>query len=286
MASIRENRKKGKVVSYQFTAFLERNAAGKQVRKYLTWTPPESLSPAKARKAAQREADKWEAQIRADYQKEQEAASAAVYSLPPEERRDDFFTFVNDVWLTLQVRGGGCKPATIAFYEKIAKVITAYFDGCCLQEITPVLVQKYLNYLRTEYVGANHKPLGGKSVRHHYVTLNTIFRYAERQGMIVRNPMLFVDAPKREKKPVDALTPEQARLFFDCLPSCPLNFRCMLLLLITTGIRRGECMGLKWGDIDEKERLIHIERNVSYTPKSGVQVLTPKTATSIRAVPI
>ena len=286
MASIRENRKNGKVVSYRLTACLGRNAAGKQVRKYLTWTPPDRLSPAKARKAAQREADKWEKEVRAGYQEEKDEKSGTQYSLLPEQRRDDFSSFINDVWLALQVRGGGYKPNTIAFYEKIARVITGYFQGCCLQEISPVQVQRYLNYLRTEYASTHQKPLGGRTIRHHYITLNTIFRYAEKQGMIKKNPMVYVDAPKKERKPVDALTPEQAKQFFAHLTDCPLDFRCMLLLLITTGIRRGECMGLKWSDIDEKERLIHIERNVSYTPKSGVQVLTPKTATSIRAVPI
>ena len=104
--------------------------------------------------------------------------------------------------------------------------------------------------------------------------------------MIVRNPMIQVEAPKKDRKPVDALTPEQAQQFFANLSDCPLDFHCMLSLLITTGIRRGECMGLQWGDIDEKEMVIHIQRNVTYTPESGVQVSTPKTANSIRSVPI
>ena len=69
MASIRENRKNGKVVSYRFTACLERDAKGKQIRKYLTWTPPDGLSPAKAKKVAEKEADRWEGEIREEYEK-------------------------------------------------------------------------------------------------------------------------------------------------------------------------------------------------------------------------
>ena len=45
-------------------------------------------------------------------------------------------------------------------------------------------------------------------------------------------------------------------------------------------------MGLKWKDIDEAARLVRIERNVTYTPKSGVLVDTPKTINSIRTVPL
>ena len=52
MANIRENKKNGKTVSYRFTACMERDVRGKQVRKYTTWTPPEGLITAKAKKAS------------------------------------------------------------------------------------------------------------------------------------------------------------------------------------------------------------------------------------------
>ena len=84
MASIRENRKNGKVVSYRFTACLERDAKGKQIRKYLTWTPPDGLSPAKAKKVAEKEADRWEGEIREEYEKEKAANKKVKYSKNPE----------------------------------------------------------------------------------------------------------------------------------------------------------------------------------------------------------
>ena len=64
MANIRENVKNGKVVSYRFTACMERDVRGKQIRKYTTWTPPTGLTAAKAKKAAERAADTWEDEIR------------------------------------------------------------------------------------------------------------------------------------------------------------------------------------------------------------------------------
>ena len=97
MANIRENTKNGKVVSYRFTACMERDVRGKQVRKYTTWTPPEGLTPAKVKKAAERAADAWEQEVKAEYQKEKELGNA--YRLPPEKRHDDFAAFVNEMWL-------------------------------------------------------------------------------------------------------------------------------------------------------------------------------------------
>ena len=168
----------------------------------------------------------------------------------------------------------------------MANIITNYFKGFILQEITPTDIQKYLIFLRTKYKSRLGKPLSPKTIRHQYATLNLIFGYAEKLEMLVRNPMQRVEAPKKQKQPVDALTQQQAEQFFQKITACPLDFQCILQLLITTGIRRGECMGLKWGDISEQERVISIERNVTYTPESGVIVSTPKTTNSIRTIPV
>ena len=127
MATIRENRKNGKVVSYRFIVCLERDARGKQVRKYTTWTAPADLTPTKAKRAAERAAQEWEDEIRAEHQERKDAAAnGTVYSLPPEKRQDNFTAFINDIWLPLQVQNGNCKATTIAFYENLARVITRY----------------------------------------------------------------------------------------------------------------------------------------------------------------
>ena len=55
-------------------------------------------------------------------------------------------------------------------------------------------------------------------------------------------------------------------------------------LLITSGIRRGECIGLKWKDINEQTGTITIARSVVYMPESGIIVSTPKTVDSVRTI--
>ena len=97
-----------------------------------------------------------------------------------------------------------------------------------------------------------------------------VFGFAEEQELITKNPMDKVECPKLQKKKVDALTQEQAQQFFSLLPSVPLDFRCMLYLFITTGLRRGELLGLQWGDIDFDNLTIEIKRNVTYTKRNGI----------------
>ena len=158
MANIRENRKNGKIISFRFTVCLDRDARGKQIRRYTTWKAPEDLCPAKARNAAERAADIWEQNEQKEYLKEKELGQA--YTLPPEKRKDDFCDFVNQGWFPLQVCNGNDKATTVTFYGNMKKLIVKYFDGTVLQEVSPIQIQKFLVYLRQTYkqIAAKHLP--------------------------------------------------------------------------------------------------------------------------------
>ena len=281
MATIKENRKDGKIVSYYFTACMGRDEQGKQIRQYTTWTLPKGVGQKTARKEAEKQAALWEESL-----KQQEAEEEPKPVKAPTEHRDDFVSFIEKTWFPLKVEGNDRKDKTIAFYSSILKIIESYFAGMALQDITAIDIEKYLSYLRTEYKGRFGRPLAPKTVHHHYGTLNLIFGYAEKQELIEKNPMLKVDAPKKKRKAVDALTQEQTKDFLKTVDACSLDFRCMIYLLITTGIRRGECVGLKWKDVDTKNNILTIERNVTYTSKSGLSINTPKTVNSIRQIPL
>ena len=201
MAAIRENKKNNKTVSFRFTICLERDAQGKQVRKYTTWMPPEGLTPAKAKRAAEKAAEQWEQETRAEYQKEQEAiANGRVYQMPPEKRKDDFVGFIENTWLPLQIRGGDNKPSTIAYYEYVAQNIKEYFAGMVMQNISPAFIQKYLVYLRNNFKSKSGKPLSAETLHHHYRVLNMIFSYAERLDNDCKEPNgQSGRAPQRKK---------------------------------------------------------------------------------------
>ncbi|MBQ5350366.1 MAG: hypothetical protein IIU41_04910, partial [Oscillospiraceae bacterium] len=78
MTAIKENKRKGRVISYRFTAYLGKDSDGKQIKKTTTWHPPSDLTPAKERKAAERAADQWEQSLKADDPDEPEATQAAA----------------------------------------------------------------------------------------------------------------------------------------------------------------------------------------------------------------
>ncbi len=283
MATITQKTNKKNEILFKFTTCIERDEFGKQVRKSTTWQPPKDLTPAKLKKAVERAALEWEEEIKAEYHAQKESANRVLL---PQDRRDDFVAFVDDTWFSNYICNGDRKPATVLFYQDIKKYIVQYFQGAILQEITAEQIDRYLVVLRTDYEKRMGKQLTPRYLRHQYGALRNIFGYAEKNDYIARNPMLKIKPPKLVKKPVDALTDQQAEHFFERLALCPLDFRCMLLLMVTTGVRRGECMGIKWKDIDERARLLHIERGVTCRTSTGVCVGTPKTMSSICTIPL
>ena len=138
MATIQEKIRENKIVSCKFKSCLGRDENGKQIFKCYTWYPPVGLTKAKCRKEAERAAAVWEAEIKQAYalQKEQEAeaGSAKVYT---------FGRFVNEVWLPLCVRDGSHRPATIAMYTNILKLILLRFEAVPLHEITGIQISQY-----------------------------------------------------------------------------------------------------------------------------------------------
>ena len=279
MATITPKEKDGKIIAYKFRACVGRDENGKQVSRATTWKIPENLSMTRLTSAAQRAAADWEKQARAEYEKDLYDPER-IKAREVDRTKTDFARFVLEEWYPICIDNGERKPKTVSFYHDTTKNIVAHFQGQIVQKITAPDIQKFLIYLRTE------KGFAPQNVHHHYRTLNMIFAYAMRQEIIVKNPMDKVDRPKLARKKVDALSQDEAAAFFAALREQPLDFRCLLHLLITTGIRRGECIGLKWDDLDEKCGTITIRWNVVYTPQSGVVVGTPKTAASARVIPI
>lgn len=279
MASIREKKQGGKIVSYQFTCCLGRDATGKQIRRYSTWIPNEGLSLCKARKTAERAAGAWEEAMRGEYEKDLLNPSRAI-TKEHARSKQEFALFAKEIWFPICIDNGEHKAKTIAYYNDTLKNLTTYFGGSNIQNIGSIAIEKFLIYLRTE------KQYSAQYVHHHYRTLNMIFSFAVKQGILLVNPMDNVDKPKLPKRKVDALSEEEAKVFFSALDDAPLDFKCMMYLMVTTGLRRGECVGLKWRDIDEKHSVIKVERNVVYTATRGITVNTPKTEASVRAIPI
>lgn len=285
MAAIVKNEKDGKLVSFKFKVCLGRDECGKQIFRCTTWRVPENMSLSKAQKTAEKAAAQWEKQVREEYEKDLKDPER-TRRREIERTHTEFSKFALETWFPLCVNDGEHKHTTVDFYRHTTKRVAEHFKGRTLQSITSIDVQKFLNYLRTDYRTKQGKPISDKTVRHSYCVLVLIFGFAFEQELILKNPMEKVECPKLAKKKVNAFTQEQAQVFLSQLNDCPMDFRCMMYLLITTGLRRGELLGLQWQDIDFNGLTIEIQRNVTYSPDKGIIIDTPKTEDSARTVPM
>lgn len=114
-----------------------------------------------------------------------------------------------------------------------------------------------------------------------YTILKSLFKMAYLADMIDRNPMDKVERPrprKDELKPAEAeaYTSGEVRAILECLEGEPLKWRAFIHLLIDTGVRRGEALGIQWEDVDFKDKTVFIHRNLCYTPERGIYLDTPK----------
>lgn len=118
-----------------------------------------------------------------------------------------------------------------------------------------------------------------------YTVLHSLLKMAYMADVVEKNPMDKVSRPAPRKDEsrdtqAQALTVEELRAVLEALEGEPLKWRALVHLLIDTGIRRGECCGLKWEDVDLEAQVVTIRRNLCYTPARGVYVDTPKTSRS------
>lgn len=123
-----------------------------------------------------------------------------------------------------------------------------------------------------------------------YTVLRGLFKMAYLSDVIQRNPMDKVSRPVPRKDEIreteaPALTVDELRTVLEALEGEPLKWRALVHLLIDTGIRRGECCGLRWEDVDLEAQVVTIRRNLCYTPERGVYVDTPKSG-KVREVDI
>lgn len=114
--------------------------------------------------------------------------------------------------------------------------------------------------------------------------MKSIFATALADGIIDRDPSAAIIRPKSKKKETRrALTDEETKNVLAVIDSHPEGL--FLAVLYYLGLRRGEALGLKWGDFDFSEDQVHIQRDLDYTG-SVARDDTLKTDAADRYVPI
>lgn len=158
---------------------------------------------------------------------------------------------------------------------------------------------KYSDVLYFYYDLLNDKGLQVNTLETIHTVLHPTFQLAVRDDIIRNNPSdgVMAEIKKKNTKKKNmrhALTIEQQRAFMNYIASSPIfvHWNSMFTVLLGTGCRIGEVVGLRWSDIDMEKRTIDINHSMTYYPrrtdtyKCEFKVSLPKTEAGTRILPM
>lgn len=157
---------------------------------------------------------------------------------------------------------------------------------------------KYSDVLQYYYYLLNERNLALTTLDSIHCILHPTFQLAVRDDIIRKNPTDGVMAEVKKKTGMHrnirhALTVEQQRAFMDYMANHPVyvHWWPIFTILLGTGCRIGEALGLRWQDLDFEKGIITIDHALVYykSQKSGdcrLRVSKPKTEAGIRTIPM
>lgn len=194
-----------------------------------------------------------------------------------------------DLWMEVYMKNS-LKQSTQASYETYAnRHFKPALGQMRLRDITPQLLQQFYNYkIETE-------KLSPKTINNMNLYLHKALDQAYKEGLMPANPASALNLPKAKRPDIEILTrDEQAALV---RASYGHRYGVFVRLVLMTGLRMGELLGLKWEDIDFRKSMLHIRRTLNRVqipglpqhhkgPRTQLILQEPKTANSIRSIPL
>jgi integrase len=169
------------------------------------------------------------------------------------------------------------RPRTLASYTYIVRVhLRPALGHVPLASLTAQHVQGLLNAKAAS-------GLAPRTVGYLRGVLRQALGFAERMDLVGRNVARLARPPRVPRRQVSPLTLEQARIFRAAVAGDRLE--ALYLVAVGCGLRQGEILGLRWGDVDLEGRTLSVRNALARV--DGVLVLVePKSATSQRTVPM
>lgn len=172
------------------------------------------------------------------------------------------------------------KQTTYDYYVFLCDYISA-IAKIKLQDLQSFTVQKFYDDLIA--VG-----LSKATTYKVHAMLKSAYKKAYTLGLIQKDIMLAVSAPKVDKKTIEIFNRAEINTILNTTqqidafkPRYPI-----VLIAVTTGMRLGEILGLRWCDIDLVKNEIHVRHTLSKSVRTGLSLTSPKTRAGVRKISI
>lgn len=187
-----------------------------------------------------------------------------------------------DQWFDFWINNIVCDraPNTLRNYrERYTRNVQPVIGKMRLADIKPMHCKMVLNRMDESYAGS--------TIRQTYIAMGTLFRAAVNNDMIAKHPMDGVrySKPVRAVNDINYLTVEEQTHFLDAAKRSH-NYA-QYALILETGLRTGEMIGLTWDDIDWEKRTLTVRKTLEYRHKQGCwRAGPPKSQSSYRTIPL
>ncbi|MGB9802640.1 tyrosine-type recombinase/integrase [Desulfofundulus sp.] len=181
-----------------------------------------------------------------------------------------------DRWLeTVEM---GVKPSSIRTYRKeVGWWKEGLLGNIPLAKLTPLDVQRAVAVLGTRFAP--------RTVRGAFAILRAALRQAVKWGLLGKDPTDGVKLPPTYASEMKVWTEEDIVRFLRTARKS--HYYPLFVLALSTGMRIGELLGLKWEDVDLETGEVYIKRTlIDRSIIKGVVFALPKTRTSSRKVPL
>ena len=187
------------------------------------------------------------------------------------------------LWLK-EIAPGKLAKSTIVREKQDIDRFLPHLGSRKLTELRPEHFRQLYAELRKEISPATKNPLSEATVEGVHACLCGIPSDAMEGGFLDHNPAwrTYRYSGKRKERVIADV--ETTQKLIAALENESIKYETYFKLLIATGMRRGECCGLKWCDINYGERSIHIRRNVVKLTGEEIIVKEPKTRAGVRYV--
>jgi integrase len=252
-------------LSYKITISAGRTLDGKQIRYYETYVPTPGMTEKQALKEATRFEVDLEKRIREGF---------------APDARLSFFGYAEAL-----IDKKDLKPNTVLLYRRFNEDLKDVIGHLPLDKINPARLRSALEWLDGD--GRNHKTggkLSPKTQKEYYRFISVVMTAAEVDSLIQVNPCKRVKPPRPKSPTKTILQPEEVARLLAALEAESLKWRTLVHVLLTSGARKGEILGLKWDHVDFNGAQVEISNNLLYDPKNGIYETTPKTEGSNRFV--
>ena len=173
-----------------------------------------------------------------------------------------------DQWLDLWYKTYlvSVKQRTREIYEVVIRLhIKPYIGKLRLCDITPAMLQSFINECSTR------QRLSPKSIKNVHCVLHESLHEAVMNGFLRSNPAEHCILPKVERKEIHPLTEDEVPMLLKEL--CGDRVEALIKVALFTGMREGELMGLRWSNIDFRNGIITISKQLQRARDGGAYEL-------------